>query len=99
MEKDLKNVQGIAFRDNQDSIIKNEPRKAANIEDFPYINWDHFDVERYIAQPDPIPDKNISPEDMRFMPVITARGCAFRCSFCHFVFWDDPYRNRKPKSV
>ena len=99
LEKDLKNVQGIAFIDNQDNIIKNEPRKAANIEDFPYINWDYFDVERYIAQPDPIPDKNISPEDMRFMPVITARGCAFRCSFCHFVFWDDPYRNRKPKSI
>ena len=99
LEKDLKNVQGIVFRDNQGSIIKNEPRKAANIEDFPYINWDHFDVERYIAQPDPIPDKNISPEDMRFMPVITARGCAFSCSFCHFVFWDDPYRNRKPKSI
>ena len=55
LEKDLKNVQGIVFRDNQGSIIKNEPRKAANIEDFPYINWDHFDVERYIAQPDPIP--------------------------------------------
>ena len=33
------------------------------------------------------------------MPVITARGCAFRCSFCHFVFWDDPYRNRSAKSV
>jgi radical SAM superfamily enzyme YgiQ (UPF0313 family) len=33
------------------------------------------------------------------MPVITARGCAFSCSFCHFVFWDDPYRNRKPESI
>ena len=99
LEKDLKNVQGIAFRDNQGNVIKNEPRKAANIEDFPNINWDYFDVERYLAQPDPLPDKNISPEDMRFMPVITARGCAFSCSFCHFVFWDDPYRNRKPKSV
>jgi anaerobic magnesium-protoporphyrin IX monomethyl ester cyclase len=36
---------------------------------------------------------------MRALPVITARGCAFRCSFCHFVFWDDPYRNRKAESV
>ncbi len=32
LEKDLKNVQGIAFRDNQGNVIKNEPRKAANIE-------------------------------------------------------------------
>jgi anaerobic magnesium-protoporphyrin IX monomethyl ester cyclase len=33
------------------------------------------------------------------MPIISARGCAFRCSFCHFVYWDDPYRNRTPESI
>ncbi len=44
--KDLKDVEGIAFRDNQDNIIENEPRKAGNINDFPFINWDFFDVER-----------------------------------------------------
>ena len=33
------------------------------------------------------------------MPIISARGCAFKCTFCHFVFWDDPYRNRSPKSI
>ena len=97
--KDLKDVQGIAFKDNDRTVVKNAPRKVGNINDFPFINWDHFDVERYISQPETFPDKDANPEDMRAMPVITARGCAFRCSFCHFVFWDDPYRNRSAKSV
>jgi radical SAM superfamily enzyme YgiQ (UPF0313 family) len=35
----------------------------------------------------------------RSMPVITARGCAFKCTFCHYVFWDDPYRNRSPSKI
>jgi radical SAM superfamily enzyme YgiQ (UPF0313 family) len=35
----------------------------------------------------------------RSLPVITARGCAFKCTFCHYVFWNDPYRNRSPKSI
>ena len=99
LEKNLNTVQGISFRDNDGKIITTEHRKVGDINDFPFINWDHFDVERYITQPETFPDKEANPEDMRALPVITARGCAFRCSFCHFVFWDDPYRNRKPDAV
>ena len=47
--KDLKDVEGIAFRDNGGSFVKNPPRKVENINDFPFVNWDHFDVERYIG--------------------------------------------------
>ena len=99
LEKDLKTIEGISFRNNDGTITTTEHRKVGNINDFPMINWDHFDVERYITQPETFPDKDADPEDMRALPVITARGCAFRCSFCHFVFWDDPYRNRKPDAI
>ena len=97
--KDLKTVEGISFRNNDGTITTTEHRKVGEKNAFPFINWDHFDVERYITQPETFPDKEANPEDMRALPVITARGCAFRCSFCHFVFWDDPYRNRKPDAV
>mgnify|MGYP001219080291 CR=1 FL=1 len=97
--KNLSTVQGIAFRNESGDPVINEPRKAANINDLPIINWDHFDIDRYIVQPVNHADHDVAPEDMRTMPVITARGCAFKCSFCHYVFWNDPYRNRTPKSV
>ena len=97
--KEFKDIPGIAFRNNNGKIVKNEHRKVGDINDFPFINWDHFEVERYITQPETFPDKEANQEELRALPVITARGCAFKCSFCHFVFWDDPYRNRKPKSV
>lgn len=32
-------------------------------------------------------------------PVSTARGCAFRCSFCHFVYWHDKYRYKSPSRI
>ena len=99
LRKDLKNVEGIAFRDMQEKIIINPARKAESIDDLPMINWDHFDIEKYVAKAEVMPDKNISPEDMRSMPVVTARGCAFKCTFCHYVFWNDPYRNKSPKSI
>ena len=99
LEKDLKTVEGISFRIDGGTITTTENRKVGNINDFPMINWDLFDVERYMAKPSSNADKDIKPEDMRAMPVITARGCAFKCSFCHYVFWNDPYRNRAPNSV
>ena len=99
LEKDLKTVEGISFRIDGGTITTTENRKVGNINDFPMINWDLFDVERYMAKPSSNADKDIKPEDMRAMPVITARGCAFKCSFCHYVFWNDPYRNRSPKEI
>lgn len=99
LDKDLKDVEGIAFRNNEGNVVINPARKVGNINDLPLINWDYFDVERYIVQPVNHADHDVAPEDMRTMPVITARGCAFKCSFCHYVFWNDPYRNRSAESI
>ena len=101
--KNLKDVEGIAFRDLEGNIVKNSPRKVGDINDFSMINWDFFEVEGYINQK--IKVSSVTYFDskdekvVRSMPIISARGCAFRCTFCHFVFWDDPYRNRSPKSI
>ena len=97
--KDLKNVEGIAFRDIEGGFVQNPARKVGNIDDLPMVNWDFFDVEQYMSKPEQVTGKDQSPEEMRTMPVITARGCAFKCTFCHYVFWNDPYRNRSPKSI
>ena len=97
--KDLQTIEGISFKDNQGNIVINPAREAEKINELPEIDWSFFDVEHYIQKSETMPDKNDSPEDMRAMPVITARGCAFKCTFCHYVFWNDPYRNRAPQSI
>ncbi|MDT8384235.1 MAG: radical SAM protein [Gammaproteobacteria bacterium] len=90
-------VEGIAFRDG-DAIRKTTQRKAARLENLPMVNWDYFDVSKYL---DSQSTRNSFGADNNTvaMPVVTARGCAFRCTFCHFVFWDDPYRYRSPDDV
>jgi anaerobic magnesium-protoporphyrin IX monomethyl ester cyclase len=100
LEKNLSSVEGIAFRNKSGDYVENNLRKAAKINDLPMINWDFFDVNRYLEKPDLIPDKTCeSSESNRAMPVITARGCAFKCTFCHYMFWDDPYRNKSPDKI
>ena len=99
LSKDLSTVEGISFRDNQGKVAINPARKAANIDELPEVDYSFFDVKRYMEKAETMPDKDDSPEEMRSLPVVTARGCAFKCTFCHYVFWDDPYRNRSPESI
>ena len=97
--KDFEKVPGISFRNNQDEIVNNPARVAIKINELPQVDFSYFDVEKYIQKAETMPDKDDKPEEMRSMPVVTARGCAFKCSFCHYVFWNDPYRNRSPESI
>ena len=97
--KDFETVPGISFRNNQGEVVNNPARVAININELPQVDFSFFDVESYIQKAETMPDKDNDPKTMRSFPVITARGCAFKCSFCHYVFWNDPYRNRSPESI
>lgn len=95
-------VEGIVFRDAKGRLVNTGRRKAVpHIDDLPSPDWDLFDVEQYIqrARPTAHDTTNYPVEAARVMPVNTARGCVFKCTFCHYVFWNDPYRHRSPESV
>jgi radical SAM superfamily enzyme YgiQ (UPF0313 family) len=95
-------IEGIVFRDGKGRLVNNGKRKAVKkIDDLPFPDWDIFDVERYIekCRSTAHGTTRYPVEAARVMPVNTARGCVFKCTFCHYVFWDDPYRHRSPESV
>ena len=98
-ENDWEQVEGIAFKDKNGKVTVNPRRSAVKkLDDFPMIDWSNFNTEKYFqnsyAFAHAIDDKKV-----RIMPITTARGCAFKCTFCHFVFWNDPYRYRSPESI
>ena len=98
----LHDVEGIAFIDDGGKFIETPKRRGCKIDDLPMIDWDFFDTDLYHEKSDAwsaeglVFDEDNPP---RIMPVIAARGCAFKCTFCHYVYWDDPYRHRSPENV
>lgn len=98
-----KGIAGIIFRDSKGRIVNNGRRKAAKlIDDLPWPDWDLFDVQTYIERGRSTAHESVryySPEEAVVFPVNTARGCVFKCTFCHYVFWHDPYRHRSPESI
>ena len=98
-EDDWETVEGIAFKSKNGKVIINKNRKGMKkLDEFPMINWDKFDTEKYFTK-SYAGAHAINDKQVRVMPVVTARGCAFRCTFCHFVFWNDPYRYRSPENI
>jgi len=98
----LGDVDGIAYKD-VDGLVKITPRHKATtkLDDYPIVDWSPFNVEAYFdksyaGSSGLVYDDHSRP---RVMPVVTARGCVFRCTFCHFVTWDDPYRYRSPQNI
>ena len=98
-----KGIDGIIYRTKNNLIVNNGKRKAVkNIDEFPFPDWDFFDVETYlrIGGKKKVSYSSFYKRDQAIaMPINTARGCVFKCTFCHYVFWHDPYRHRSAENV
>ena len=97
----LEGVKGICFR-KEGKIIRNQPRDyIKDISSLHFIDFSLFDVETYIKNSqyqvnDSLP---IPKEEVRLLPVNTARGCISRCTFCYHNFQSVPYRWRSAPSI
>lgn len=96
----LEEAKGIIFlKDGQ--FIDTGYEGIMNIEEIYPPNWELFDMELYVKKaiqdvrkPYPMPI-----EQIKAFVVNTARGCAFRCSFCYHAFKYTKYRYRSPESI
>ena len=98
----LQDVAGIAFLDDEGRFHKTPKRKACKIDDLPVVDWDLLDVQNYFNKSDCAMAEGLVFDEHnppRVMPMSTARGCVYHCTFCHHVFWEDPYRYRSPEGV
>ena len=81
---DLANVKGIGYKKN-DKIILNAQREfITNWDEEVGLDWDSVDIKNYINRF----GKQIH------IPLITSRGCPFRCRFC----WNLKANNRQWRS-
>jgi radical SAM superfamily enzyme YgiQ (UPF0313 family) len=103
IEKDrpLEEVKGICYIDNGRFIHTSIRPYIKDISSLPSIDYSLWDMDIYLASsqhafkfPTPVPK-----EEIRAMPLNTARGCIGKCSFCYHVFKDLPYRYRNPYST
>lgn len=99
---DLSEVPGIAYLEEGRVVRTAKQPVIADIDGIAAPDWDLFDIEAYIescskAVNEPLPP--IPKGEIRSMPINTARGCPFQCTFCYHAFRGERYRARSPQAV
>jgi anaerobic magnesium-protoporphyrin IX monomethyl ester cyclase len=77
-KKKIKDIQGIAFRMGNKSVMNSSRPFNENLDDLPYPAYHLLDMEKYL---DPKKIEYRSFQN-RAISMITSRGCPFNCSFC-----------------
>lgn len=89
---ELDKVLGIAYRDGFDIAINDRRPLIEDVDSIAMPAYDLFPMEHYRLFLRP----NSKPTDFA-IPVLSARGCKFKCNFCYRM--DKGYRPRSPKSI
>jgi len=77
--KQLKKIKGIIYRKDLKTVKKTSPRPfIKDLDTIPFPDRDIFDLDYYL-QPR---REALSNEIGIYVPIITARGCPYRCTFC-----------------
>lgn len=100
-DRALDSVSGICFlRDGELHATPDRPL-INDISSLPFIDYTLLDTDIYIkASSTYLSDQFPVPrEEMRSLPVNTARGCIAHCTFCYHVFDGKPYRHRSADVV
>lgn len=93
-EDNLRNVEGLIFRENG-QIIHNKPRPLIeNLDELPFVSRvykKYFNIKNYF----------FGASDWPMVMIITGRGCPFRCFFCVYpqTFHSRRYRLRSPENI
>ncbi len=89
----LRQVPGLAFRSGEGTELSAPREPIKDLDALPLPAWDLIDYRRYWYKS--------SMSTIRYgayLPMITSRGCPYRCVFCHRIF-GKTFRARSPESV
>ena len=88
----LKDVKGIAFQDNETVVINERRTLIKDIDSIPFPAYELFPIDYYRLLRMP----HVTSSDF-VMPILSGRGCTFRCAFCYRM--DKGFRQRSNESI
>jgi anaerobic magnesium-protoporphyrin IX monomethyl ester cyclase len=89
----LGEIRGIAFRGEDGGLTRTPPRPyISDLDEQPYPDRGAIDLRRYLRV-------WRERHGTSSLSIITARGCAYRCSWCSHAVFGYTHRRRRPESV
>lgn len=89
---DLSMVNGIAYLNNGKLVVTKPQELIRNIDSISFPAWDLFPMDYYSLLREPK-----SKNSERCFPVLSGRGCTFKCNFCYRM--DKGFRPRSAENI
>lgn len=89
----LRGVAGLAFRGEEGIELSAQRQAISDLDALPFPAWDLVDYRRYWKA-----GRMSTRYKATYLPMMTSRGCPYRCIFCHRIF-GKAFRARSPESV
>lgn len=90
--KDLATIQGIAFRQENKTIINPKRPVIRDLDILPQPAWDLVDIQPY-------KDIWLKHQGYFTLNIATTRGCPYKCNWCAKPIYGNRYNSRSPKKV
>ena len=89
----LERIPGIAFRGDDGAVVTTDARPPiGRLDDQPFPDRDAIDMERYL-------EAWRRQRGQTALSLITARGCAYQCTWCSHGVYGFTHRRRSPGNV
>jgi radical SAM superfamily enzyme YgiQ (UPF0313 family) len=90
--ENLDGINGISFLKN--GKVTHTPRRPfiENLDELPYPAWHLFPLEKYRLIPYEAIEEPV-------LPIISSRGCPYRCTFCSLGYMGNRFRKRSPENI
>jgi len=92
--EDMAQIAGLLFREGGDWRRNPERKAERDLDRLPFPRWELLPYERYV-----IPKSSMMGR-MRFLPILTSRGCPYGCIYCPYPVGQGlKWRYRSPGNV
>jgi len=82
--REVRGIPGTAWRGDAGQVERAAERPLlSDLDTLPPLPWDLVDLDRYAAL---FNFHDLPPLGSRYAPLVTSRGCPWRCSYCHALF-------------
>ena len=78
-QRGLEQIPGLVYRDNGSLIRTRQREMIQDLDSLPFPAWDFFPIHEY---------SSFYPLRSTSIPVMTSRGCPFKCRFCNRALGD-----------
>lgn len=84
---EVSEVPGITFRSNGTPKTMPHGGFVENLDEIPFPAWDLLELDLYFKKKF-LRTRTMNPHQMRSraVPMVSSRGCPYRCSYCHNLF-------------